>query len=440
MGSPEFTVLRNAARIKTGKRGALLLLALENAFKENTPSLAVARISAKLTQELGGGKTIVLGFGKASLRMFMGIRDSMGSRIYRSTLIVPEDQDTARLRDYAEILTAPHPFPDQRTVDASRRLLSTASDLNPEDNVIVLISGGASSMFEIPAEGISIETEAELTRCLMNSGADIFQLNTIRQAMSSVKGGKLARLLHPARVFAILVSDVPGDSPEFIGSGPLTPVNIPETAIINIENSIPSCRGLMERIKPHFMLESTPKEFFRNVTTEVVLRNSDMVSAITSILNETGEPVINLGSGHVGEVQSFAERLYSALEGIYSLRGTGFWFVAGGETTSKVVGTGYGGRNQELVMRLSLLARARGRDMTFLSAGTDGIDGNSECMGGVMDSKSMAGIDEDQARHSLESSDSSTFLMKHGLAICSGPTGNNVSDIFMGYFGGMLVI
>ncbi len=436
MGTPAFKIIRNGNEIRTGRRGMLMLEVLDAAMSENTASSAAARYASTIMPRMGRGRTLVIGFGKASAGMYRGVSEVMKDSIDMASIIVPVGSRSDIQDGRIQVFLAPHPFPDKRTVDASHRLISMCSGLTQEDNVIVLVSGGGSSLFEIPAQGISIEDETDLTRCLMDAGADIFQLNRIRQAMSTVKGGKLARFLQPAKVFGLMISDVPGDRMEFIASGPLSPSSISIDDIRNIEDAFTGCKAMIESMLIHLILEPPEENLFRNVTNNLVLKNSDIVSSAVSKLRESGIEVINLGSGLTGEVQSFAENLHAVLAAIYSLRGYGFWFTAGGETTSRVVGNGRGGRNQELALRFGLLEKSKGTDFAFLSAGSDGIDGNSDCMGGIIDSETVNTIDAAEARNAIESSDSSTFLKRHGLAIYSGPTGNNVSDIILGYYGG----
>ena len=306
MGMPAFKIIRNGNELRVGERGMLMLRALDAAMSENTAYSATARYATAILPEMGKGTTIVIGFGKASAGMYRGVSAVMKDSIDKASIIMPEGSHNEIQDGRVQVFLAPHPFPDKRTVDASRHLISTCSGLTREDNVIVLVSGGGSSLFEIPAKGISIDDEAEMTRCLMDAGADIFQLNRIRQAMSAVKGGKLVRFLHPAKVFGLVISDVPGDRMEFIASGPLSPSSMSGDDIRDIGNAFPGCQAMIENMRSHLILEPVDEKLFRNLTTHIVLKNSDIVTSAALKMSEPGMQVVNLGSGLTGEVQSFA--------------------------------------------------------------------------------------------------------------------------------------
>jgi glycerate 2-kinase len=367
----------------------------------------------------------VIGFGKASFSMYSGIRDKVAGKLSYAGIIVPEDEKHGENFPELDLLMGNHPYVSSLSVDSSKKLLSHVIGLSENDLVIVLISGGGSSLFEIPENGVSVEDIKDISKEIMENDGDIYTLNHIRSSMSSVKNGKLARHLYPAYVRAFIVSDVVFDDLNIIASGPL--VQQPQVRGLPdiIEKYVKDSRlkAVASRAAVSGNLED---KYFAKVTNTIILKNRDFVDALYSELE--GEK-INLGSNVNGDVNVVSKRITDTLKGVWDIKGRGFWFVCGGETTVNVTGTGSGGRNQELVLRM-MEYMSPAEIFTFISIGTDGIDGKSIAAGGIVDNTTkIEGLDK-----YLENNDSYSALSTSHGAIITGRTGNNVSDIILGFY------
>lgn len=379
----------------------------------------------------------VIGFGKASLKMYGGIREQVSGKAKYCGVIVPEGESEEGGFPELEILKGNHPIPSRATMDSSRRIIEPLSSLREEDLVLVLISGGGSALFEIPRKEYDIEDVGRTAKCLMGSGADIRELNAVRQAMSSVKGGKLAELLYPAEVHGFIISDVPGDNPSVIASGPLTrPAENSDFLERVLEKYSASCTRLKEIHLPGSGKSVEPK-FFKHVTTKMVLKNMDFVNLITSLLEQAGETAIPLQEPVTGDVADVSKWFAEKMRRQFRISRKPVWIVGGGETTAKVHGNGQGGRNCELALRVAL-NMDDGEDFMFASLGTDGIDGASPAMGGISDRTLAERTSREEIEKYLSNSDSYTLLKKCDSAVVTGYTGTNVSDIFISYYAGRM--
>ncbi|PYB68725.1 glycerate kinase [Thermoplasma sp. Kam2015] len=411
---------KNAREIYTSERRQFILDILKRTFDELDPS----RVMASAVEDLDISKysrIFVMGFGKASYEMYAGIRDHVKSKLAYAGIIVPVDQDVQGFPEL-EVLRGTHPYTSNMSVSSSRVLLSKIKP-GPDDLVIVLISGGGSSLFEIPEDGITIEQISEISKRMMQASADIYELNTIRSCLSSVKGGKLAKFLYPASIAAYIISDVPGDDVSIIASGPLSENKLDP---VSVYQKFKDVIGLnIDRFLKTSMIED---EYFRKIQTKIVLSNRDFVRKIEAYV---GEPIVSIGSGISGDVDHVSDSIIAIAEAISKIKGKSFWMVMGGETTVNVRGKGIGGRNLEI--SLLFLKKCTFSDFLFISIGTDGIDGVSPAAGGIVDSSLKKRISEDEIDEALKNNDSYTLLSKYGSAIMTGRTGNNVSDLMIAY-------
>ena len=429
-------IIKNYGDIDTDVHGLRLVDSLEQSLRRLTPERVMEKATRGIQSKLGKGKTVVIGFGKASFGMFLGLSKNLGDRAESSSVIIPENLQIKGSVSGLKVLRAPHPVPDERTIKASRSLMEGIGKFQEEDNVIVLISGGSSSLFELPARDIDIDLIRYVTSTMMDRGSDIMDLNRMRQVMSSVKGGKLAARLWPAKVLVYIISDVPGDDPSFIGSGPVTFTQITEGEIDSILQKYDLDRDSRTReIMDKFDYSFPDKNKFRHIRTKIVLKNHDFVRVITASLRKGNQRVLDLGSGLGGDVQTVANSLSDSMEKLSGLYERDTWFVGGGETTVNVKGKGIGGRNQELAVRFAMEMRDKEMEYAFMSAGTDGIDGSSDAMGGIVCSSAFEKLDPDQVAEYLKNNDTGTLLKIKNMAMISGATGNNVSDVFAGFIG-----
>ncbi len=355
------------------------------------------------------GSLFVFGMGKASYHMARALYSILGDKVKDG--IVNSIQD-ARLGNI-EVKKASHPYPDERTLRATEEAVELARSLNEGDTTIVLISGGGSSMFCLPHPSVSIEEIREISEALMNNGADIWELNTVRRSLSLVKGGGFTRYLRPAKVISLIISDVADNHLPSIASGPTVAVHGEEERAEDILREYGLWDSLSEGVRKAIREKKERESADENL---IIADNARAVNHASAVLSANGVSH-HLFHGIKGNVEDAAR----------DIAGFRMSAVMGGETTAEVRGNGRGGRNQELVLR-ALLNGFKGK---MASIGTDGIDGNSPYAGAIADEGTLKralalGIDPNEY---LERSDSSSFFEKVGGAIRTGYTGTNVADV-----------
>ncbi len=322
-----------------------------------------------------------------------------------------------------ECFEAGHPVPDARGFAATRRALSLVSGLAPEDTVVFLLSGGGSALFELPL--IPGEELQRITAHLLASGADIGEINTVRKRLSAVKGGRFALRCRPARVLSILLSDVLGDAPDRIASGPAYPD--PTTCA----DALRVCARYGLRLSDEAracLAQETPKALDR-VETRVEGSVSALCRAAGEAARALGYTPVFLTDRLCCQAREAGSFLASILRS-HAGGGDSLAFIAGGETVVRVTGRGLGGRNQELT-----LAAAEGiaglPGAAVFSVGSDGTDGPTDAAGGYADGDTVpalaaAGL---SIRDALADNDAYHALSRVGGLIVTGPTGTNVNDV-----------
>ena len=389
----------------------------------------------------GFDRLIVAGFGKAALPMALAAEEVLDSEISCGLVIVPHGAGLATLPCRIEVATAGHPHPDHDGVAASRRIMDLARAADQKTLLLLLISGGGSALFTAPADGITLEQKRETSRLLMEAGADILELNAVRKHLSNIKGGRLAALAHPARLVTLAVSDVPGDSPDVIASGPACPdpttfgdaVSVLERLGISTQVPAPVLERLLRGAAG--AIAETPKPgdpVFSKVTTVIAARNRNAIKAAASAARDIGMKA-HLVAGEVcGEARHAGEMLagLAIKERELLAPGERICLISGGETTVRVTGKGKGGRNQELALAFAMAVGGE-PGITLLSAGTDGVDGPTDAAGAVVDGNTAAvakaaGMDPGRF---LADNDAYSLLERCGALFKTGPTGTNVMDL-----------
>jgi glycerate-2-kinase len=386
-------------------------------------------------------RLLVAGFGKAAVPMALAAEEMLGEQIGDGLVIVPHGARNCASLKKIEVATARHPHPDGAGVSASRRIMELAEKADRRTLLLLLVSGGGSALFTAPAQGLTLEQKLETSRLLMEAGADILELNTVRKHLSEVKGGKLAALAHPARLITLAISDVPGDRPEVIASGPAYPDPssfgdaLGVLARLGLTDRVPT--AVRERLMRGAVgeLPETPKPgdpIFSSVTTIIAARNRDALEAAARAARHKGLKVHLLDGTVCGEARLEGKRLAElAIRERQSLApGERLCLISGGETTVRVVGKGKGGRNQELALSFALEIEGMS-GMTLLSAGTDGIDGPTDAAGGMVDGNTAAaaraaGLDPERF---LAENDAYHLLERCAGLVKTGPTGTNVMDL-----------
>ena len=376
-----------------------------------------------LQQHALSGNFYLIAVGKAASSMSLGAFSIMEDQIVRGLVITKHDHTEDELRAYTKITTmeSDHPVPGESSLAAGKALIQFVQNAPAEAKFLVLFSGGASSLMEELADGMNLEKLAKLNKVLLSIGFDITQMNQVRRAISHIKGGRLANFINGRETTALLISDVPGDDPAVIGSGPLTPVdeNIND---IDLPDSITS---ILEGVS---FTPAPSQELFNNISTHVIATLDDAKLAAEKRARELNFSVSTHPEFMEGNAEEKAAELCQYLKDAQTDTGIHIW---GGETSLMLPDNpGRGGRNQHLA---AVAAREIDgcEDLVFLAAGTDGTDGPTPDAGGLVDGSTLK---KGQAQDMniidyLQAADSGSYLEKTGDLVTTGPTGTNVMDL-----------
>lgn len=424
--------VKNISELSTNTYRRRALDTLNNALISLNPKNAVRDRANAVIRDIPDDAVIkVFGFGKAGETMYSGLKEVLAERIRSAFLIIPEDEEFRSQYPELTVLRGTHPLPSALSLVSSVRLVQEIEKCTETDYLIFLVSGGGSALFEIPEKGLSIDDISSITKCVMDGGAEIGELNTIRISLSAVKGGKLLERIKGSRVHALYISDVVSNDLHFIASGPLVPYVSYDTAD-QVFSKFPQCFNPERTLEIKRAWKQHSAVQRENVVNDIVLSNEDFVRYLQLKL-ETEKKVLNLGHTLKGDVEQLARNILSRLRAEAQKRKTDFWFVGAGESTVTVRGNGSGGRNQELCLHILRNLKSEEK-VLFISAGTDGIDGNSPAMGGIVDHETLEDTNVDEMTEYIDRNDSYTFLSEHNGAIMSGRTGNNVSDVILGHY------
>jgi len=400
------------------------------------PSTCLAR---HLPAPPDSGRLIVLAAGKAA-----GSMSEVAEQHYVDTLRVPPGRLTglavtrhgyARPTRVIPVLEAGHPVPDQASLDGAERALALADGAREEDLVLVLMSGGASANWIAPAAGLALAEKQAVTRALLKSGAAIGEMNTVRKHLSRIKGGRLAARAHPARVVTLAISDVPGDDPAVIGSGP----TVPDPTTLADARAIAARRRLdLPPAAAHALADpanESPKPgdpIFARTEYRLVARPADAFVAVEAKVAAAGYEPVFLGDRVEGEAREVAAA-HARLAREIQAAGRRAVILSGGELTVTLRGGGRGGPNQEYALALAA-ALAGTPGIAALAGDTDGTDGGR----GAADDPAGALIDETTAARAaghgldpaafLADNDSTGFFAHLGDLLTPGPTATNVND------------
>jgi hydroxypyruvate reductase len=405
---------------------------LEDLFRAAVAAADPGRAVAAHLPPKPRGRTVVVGAGKASAQMAAAFERHWpepvsGLVVTRYGYAVPTNR--------IEIVEASHPVPDEAGYLAARRIMSTVHGLGPDDLVVALISGGGSALLPSPGTGMSFEDEQEVTRILLASGLPISVMNQVRNELSAIKGGRLAALAAPARVATLIVSDVAGDDPALVASGPTVPIAGSRAEVRHLL----ALHGITLPAAAAALLASTdnpaprPDEpRFANNSVNIVASSALSLDAAAALGRQRGLNSHILSDAIEGEARDVAQVL-AALSKEVDLRDRPFQrpalLLSGGETTVTVRGHGKGGRNSEFLLSFALAIE--GVDgICALAADTDGIDGSEDNAGAVADGTTcarmrQAGIDP---RAALAGNDAYTAFKAIDALVTTGPTGTNVND------------
>ncbi len=393
---------------------------IDEALKEALPDSAVKKALKEI--KFNAGKIVLVAIGKAAWQMAKAAHDELKDKINCGAVVTKYGHSQGEIGKL-EIYEAAHPVSDANTYLATDRCIKLVSDLSENDNVLFLISGGGSALFEKPL--ISEEECQDITKQLLACGADIVEMNTLRKRLSAVKGGRFAQICAPSHVNAIILSDIIGDPLDMIASGPAYPdSSTTEQALAIIDKySLHLSPSALECIK-----RPTPKTL-DNVTSYVTGSVKQLCLSASKTAKSLGYEPIFLTSSLNCEARD-AGLFLSAIARDNADSGKRLAFILGGETVVHITGKGKGGRNQEIA-----LASAEGikklKKCCIFSVGSDGTDGPTDAAGGCVDQDTASileskGIDISAV---LKDNDSYAALREADALIFTGPTGTNVNDL-----------
>ena len=383
--------------------------------------------------------------GKAAAAMAAAVEDEALERIRAGLVITRDGLD--RPLERCRHRQAGHPVPDARSEAAAREALSLVSKMEPQDVLLVLLSGGASALLAGPPVGVQTRDMVELTRMLLASGADIAEMNVVRKHVSRVAGGRLALAASAERIEVVVVSDVPGDRMDLIGSGPF----VPDPSRYHDACEILRARGLWSQlpaaVRNHLEqgrvgeageVPDSENGPCKKVRHHLVASNRDALDAAIGCARSIGLRAVPLGAVLHGEAREAGARLAALVRSVGRIEvdARPVCFVGGGETTVTLRGSGRGGRNQELALAAAI-ALAGVPHCGLLAAGTDGSDGVTDAAGAFVDGGTVArgaalGV---AASEALDRNDSHGFFAREGGLFRTGPTGTNVMDLVLMWVG-----
>ena len=382
-------------------------------------------------------KIKIIGAGKASTSMAYEVEKILDNKIDEG-LVITKYNFRSKLKRM-QTLEASHPLPGNNGIEASKKIVEICKNAKEDDLIINLISGGASSLLPFPADNITLEDKIQTTKILLNAGATIQELNTVRKHISAIKGGQLAKYVYPATIISLIISDVIGDQLDVIGSG----LTVPDPTTFEdswnvvikykLENKIP------HSVKNHLRdgidgkVPETPKPgnpIFNNVHNLIIGNNELALSAIKIAAEGKGYNAKIISSTMEGEAKDTGKFIAQIAKEHSLLVEEPVCLIFGGETTVTVTGNGKGGRNQELCLSTAIEIDGI-KNIIFLSGGSDGNDGQTEAAGAICSGQTVQrakGLGLDTLQF-LNINDSYNFFNKMEDLIITGATKTNVMDI-----------
>jgi len=375
------------------------------------------------------GKTLVMGAGKAAAAMARCVEQHWSGPL--SGLVVTRYGHGVPC-DQIEVVEAAHPVPDDVGQHTAERMLALARDLGPEDLALCLVSGGGSALLSLPATGLTLADKQSVNKALLRSGANIQEMNCVRKHLSRIKGGRLAMACAPAAVCGLIISDVPGDDPGVVASGPT----------VGDTTTLQQARDILDRYQIQVPdpvsaylndpTHETPKPgdaIFKNTHNVVIARAHDALDAAATKAQEFGLQPIVLGDDLEGEAREVGAQHAALLSDLRQQYSGSFVVLSGGETTVTVRGEGRGGRNVEYLLGLALALNGQA-DVYALAADTDGIDGTEDNAGALItpDTLRRATALGLEPAAMLADNDAYSLFKRLGDLLLTGPTLTNVND------------
>ncbi|KAF5048099.1 D-glycerate 2-kinase [anaerobic digester metagenome] len=399
---------------------------IQSSIKRVLPDSAVKRALAGQTFQ---GEVIVIAIGKAAWNMANAAAEILGDRIKKGIVLTKYGHSQGDIKDFT-ILEASHPLPDDNTIVGTEKIIEAVSNLSSKDTVIFLVSGGGSALLEKPAGNLKLDDFLQITDQLLKCGADIVEINTIRKHLSAVKGGKFAALCAPAAVYTIALSDILGDRPDSIASGPTCA-------------DFSTCAEAFSIVEKYGLkLTDEMKKELTNETPKEVQNNTMLITgSVKELCLAAAEEAENLGyaplvlSTLVDCEAKEAGRLLASIGKTIQKDGVPLKapcaILCGGETIVRITGKGKGGRNQELALSAAKLIAGL-ENIVVCAVGSDGTDGPTDAAGGLVDGCTKEILDKKGISIDaiLAENDSNRALALADALVITGPTGTNVNDLY----------
>lgn len=384
------------------------------------------------------GRLVVIAIGKAASPMATAAAGNLADRISAGYLLTKDGHADHPPAGF-EVFEAAHPVPDERGIAATKVFLQAVDGLGRDDVVLALVSGGGSALFEAPADTLSLEDMQQTTDLLLRAGAPIQDLNAVRSELSEVKGGGFRRHIGDARTVSLILSDVLGNDPTVIASGPTVPREAnPAGALAvldryDLRERVPAVvRDRLERLAAGDR-HDLPRTAAGGDVYRIVGDNATFVDEVRRSLADDGLSVAQVWDRREGEAREQASQWVDALT-----EARADAIVGGGELTVTVTGDGAGGRNTEFALAAAIDLEGRHIAATVASLASDGQDGGVDAAGAVVDAVTVAALREAavEPEDALRRNDSGTALGEIGALVVTGPTGTNVNDVYIGILAG----
>ena len=410
-------------------------------LKEDARNIILQAIQASLPDEAVkkaicgkefefNGKVIVISIGKAAWNMAKAAADHISHKIDTGIVLTKYGHSQGEIPGFT-ILEAGHPLPDKNTIKGTEKVIDAISDLNEKDTVFFLVSGGGSALFESPAGELQLHDILDITDQMLKCGADIIEMNTVRKHLSAVKGGKFAELCSPAKVYCIALSDILGDRPDSIASGPAcADASTSEEAFAVIDKYD---LKITEAMKTELEKE-TPKSLF-NVSMEITGSVTQLCEDAAKTAEALGYKSMILTNTLDCEAKD-AGRFLASIAKTIQKDGLPLKppcaIICGGETIVHITGKGKGGRNQELALAAAEAINGM-KGVIVAAAGSDGTDGPTDAAGGIVDGNTKSILAEKGISIPviLSENNSNFALAEADALITTGPTGTNVNDLYL---------
>jgi glycerate 2-kinase len=399
---------------------------LKSLFEIAVNAAAPSKVVADYLPPTPKGKTVVVGFGKAAASMAHAVEEHWEGEL--TGLVVTRYGHGVSCK-HIRVVEAGHPMPDAAGNEAALEIYNLVQGLTPDDLVLCLCSGGGSALFALPATGLTLLEKQDINRALLRSGANITEMNCVRKHLSAVKGGRLAISAFPASVVTLAISDVPGDDPAVIASGPTVadPTNLADARAVLKKYKIDVPSNILDYLNDPAMETPKPGDVKLSRSSFLLISTpADALRSAAEFSTKQGKKVIILGDDIEGEARDVAQdhgRLVLKSANLPQL------FISGGETTVTLKGTGRGGRNAEYLLSLAIVLNGH-PDIWAIACDTDGIDGSEDNAGAIIRPNTLErakaqGLD---AEAMLANNDAYRFFEALEDLIITGPTRTNVND------------